>query len=271
MTKTLTIAPEQMTWDQLKAQCAELIKTGFLPAHLKTPEQAAAVALKAREMGIGMMEAFEGLYVIQGKVAMQGQLMLAQAYRTGLVESIDIKQEPTRCVVVIKRKGDERPYVCQFGAAEALSMGLSGKDNYRKQKGTMYKWRALSDALRSKFPDALAGVHTPEELGAAVRVVGDSIEVIAEQLPPTEIPGETHTSKPSGADRFINENELKLLHAKIDHFGFKKEDVKAYAKANYGKESSKDLTVSELSKLLKYLEFGEDPPGIEGPQEEGAK
>lgn len=67
-------------------------------------------------------------------------------------------------------------------------------------------------------------------------------------------------AKPSGSDRKINEDELKLLMARADHFGFQEEDIKAYIKKEFGKESRKDLTVEELTKVLKWME--QLPPGL---------
>jgi hypothetical protein len=276
MTNAMTAKPDtqiasrqEMTWAELKAQCAELIKTGFLPAHLKTPEQAAAVVLKGRELGIGMMQAFEGIYVISGKTAMVGQLMLAQAYRTGLVESLAVVFDADNtCQVSVTRKGDASPYKTRFGKVEALAMGLSGKDNYRKQFRTMAKWRALSDALRTKFPDALGGVYTPEELGAQVRVSGDSIEVIAEQLPPPPPPPDqpAETSRPVATDRVISDKELKYFMAKLNEFGIGEEDQKAYVVGSFNKTSRKNLTVLEMTQMIEHfnkLTMPQDPEARE--------
>lgn len=276
MTKALANKPPEavgqfvqerlMTWTELKAQCGELIKTGFLPAHLKTPEQAAAVVLKGRELGIGMMQAFEGIYVISGKTAMSGQLMLAQAYRTGLVSALEVKfDDKNVCHVSLTRQGDSAPYLTRFGPPEALAMGLSGKDNYRKQPRVMFRWRALSDALRVKFPDALGGVYTPEELGAPVHIIGNTLEVIAEQLPPPPPPPDqpAEISKPAAADRVINEKELKYLHAKMNEMGVEEVDQKAYVLNNFKKNTRKDLSVSEMSQMVEHFDMLTMPPDPE--------
>ena len=51
----------------------------------------------------------------------------------------------------------------------------------------MYQWRAISANFRITFPDVIAGMYTPEELGAEVRVTeDDDMEVVAvEQVPAT--------------------------------------------------------------------------------------
>ena len=44
-------------------------------------------------------------------------------------------------------------------------MGLTSKDNYRKQPGTMLQWRAITAVARLACPEALYGiVYTPDEL-----------------------------------------------------------------------------------------------------------
>jgi len=165
-------------WDALKEQAAMLVKSGFLPMSIKTPEQAIAIALTGKELGIGMMEAFRSINVIQGKPTIPPQLMLALANRTKELENITIDSNDDRCIVTVKRKGRE-PHAETFGVKEATDMGLMGRDNYKKQRGIMFKWRALAANLRVTFPDAMIGFYTPEEMGAEVKVGdGESMEVV---------------------------------------------------------------------------------------------
>lgn len=143
-------------------------------------------------------------------------------------------------------------------------MGLSSKDNYKKQKGVMYKWRALSDALRTKFPDALGGVYTPEELGATVRVVGDTLEV--ESIPAeTQLPADNTVEgaeKPSGSDREISEKELKYLHAKMNEFQISEDDQKKYVMEQFKKNSRKLLTLAEMTQMVNHFDSLTMPPGV---------
>ena len=163
-------------WQSMREQATMLVKSGFLPVAINTPEKAVAIALTAKEIGIGMMEGFRSINVIQGKPTVSPQLMLALANRTGQVEDIKITHGEDFCEITIKRKG-RTSYTCSFGVADATAMQLMGKDNYKKQAKTMFQWRALAANLRVTFPDVVLGLYTPEEMGAAV-TVGENEEMV---------------------------------------------------------------------------------------------
>lgn len=165
-------------WEAMKEQAAMLVKSGFLPPTVSTPEKAIAIAMTGKELGIGMMEAFRSINVIQGKPTIPPQLMLALANRTKELENITIQSTDEACTVIVKRKGRE-PHSETFGVKEATDMGLMARDNYKKQRGIMFKWRALAANLRVTFPDAMLGFYTPEEMGAEVKVgEGEAMEVV---------------------------------------------------------------------------------------------
>ncbi len=168
-------------WQTLKEQADMLVKSGFLPVSVNTPEKAIAIALTAKELGIGWMEGLRSINVIQGKPTISPQLMLAMANRTGQLEDIKIDATNERCIVTVVRKG-RQPHTVEFGAKEATDLGLINRDNYRKQPATMFQWRALAGNLRVSFPDVMLGFYTPEEMGANVKVgEGDTMEVLPDE------------------------------------------------------------------------------------------
>lgn len=162
-------------WQIIREQASTLIKSGFLPQSIKTPEQAMAIILTGRELGIGTMAALNNINVIQGKPTVSPQLMLALINKTREVEDIAIETSNEGATCTIKRRG-KTPYTASFGPKEAASMGLNTKDNYKKQPATMFKWRAVADAARVTFPDAILGMYTPDEMGAVVTEDGEIIE-----------------------------------------------------------------------------------------------
>ncbi len=157
------ISMDMERWQVMRSQADVLVKSGFLPPAINTPEKALAVMQKGRELGIGPMEAISSINVIQGKPSVSPQLMLALARRTG--ELSDMKMEATDkgATVTITRKG-QSPYSTSFGPAEATALGLMTKDNYKKQAGVMFQWRALAQNLRITFPDAISGLYTADEM-----------------------------------------------------------------------------------------------------------
>lgn len=150
-------------WEVLRKQADTLVKSGFLPTAVNTPEKAIAIIMKGRELGIGSMEALSSINVIQGKPSVSPQLMLALARRTGELEDLKMEATDKGATVTIKRKG-QSPYTTTFGIAEATALGLLQKDNYKKQPATMFQWRALAGNLRVTFPDAISGLYTVDEM-----------------------------------------------------------------------------------------------------------
>lgn len=165
-TKTGEIVPlaaEMDKWQAMRQQAEVLVKSGFLPPAVNTPEKALAIMQKGKELGIPPMEALSSINVISGKPSVSPQLMLALARRTN--ELLDMKMETSEkgATVTITRKG-QSPYTTSFGIKEATDLGLIGKDNYKKQPGTMFGWRALAANLRITFPDAISGLYLVEEM-----------------------------------------------------------------------------------------------------------
>ncbi len=164
--KTGEIVPMSLDmekWNLMRQQAETLVKSGFLPAAVNTAEKALAIMQKGKELGIPPMEALSSINVIQGKPSVSPQLMLALARRTG--ELLDMKMETSEkgATVTVTRKS-QSPYTTTFGVKEATDLGLMAKDNYKKQAGTMFGWRALAANLRITFPDAISGLYLVEEM-----------------------------------------------------------------------------------------------------------
>ena len=250
----------QNEWQQMKERAAMLIKTGFLPQSLKTPEQVIAVALVGRELGIGMMEAIRGVNIIQGKPSVSPQLMLALAIRTGQMESYSMKSDASGATVMVKRKGWPE-HIAKFGPAEAKALLLSEKDNYKKQAAVMYQWRALAQALRFTFPDAVSGIYTYDEMGADVKIEQDGSMTVrpeAAAVSPSEpvvaMPGER---KAEATDAQIVEPKDDSEREKMRAILFKfariawgssyEENFRKYLKAKFNTEHTSKLTLDELN------------------------
>ena len=181
--RTLTVAHPRTaadvigSLDDILRLGAVLVKSRMLPSSITTPEAAAAIILKGRELGIGPMEAFSGITVIQGKPTVSPQLMLSLINRSGLMADMAYDDDGNAARVTMRRKGQPSPHTETFSMEDARKLQLAGKDNWNKQPRTMRKWRAIAACARIKFPDVIAGMYTHEELGAEVDEDGEIIDV----------------------------------------------------------------------------------------------
>jgi hypothetical protein len=259
-------------WGAMKEQSNMLIKTGFLPPSIKTPEQVIAIALTGRELGIGMMESIRGINVIQGKPSVSPQLMLALARRTGEVEKFavhapgrpGVPPDHTGAECHVKRKG-EPEHVSVFGPKEAEALQLAGKDNYKKQAGVMYQWRAVAANLRVTFPDAISGLYTPEEMGADVNVDDEGNMTVKNPPPapavamPKEKAVDAQVVPPADPtpahEQGITDGERAMLFKLAKQaWGAKyEENLRKFIKAKYNTEHTSKLTPEQFQDAVNEL------------------
>lgn len=257
-------------WNTMKDQATMLVKSGFLPPAINTAEKVIAIALKGRELGVPMMEAISGIAVIQAKPAVSPQLMLALVRRTRELESFAVHApgkpgtppDETGAECHVKRKGQPE-HVTVFGPKEAKALQLIDKDNYKKQAGTMYQWRAVAANLRITFTDVISGLYTPEEMGAEVEVKEDGGLELKDQpavpMPKEKEPVQEAVIAPEPPRR-ISDAQRKKFFAMADEAGLSDDDKKKFVKAITGSESTKDLTQEQFQNLITALENALTPP-----------
>lgn len=175
--QTIPASNDYSDFELLHKTAKALVSTGFLPQSIKTPEQAIAIILTGRELGIGTMAALNTINVIQGKPTISPQLMLALIERSGQLENIQIEPHNGNAIRCTMKRRGRSPHTEYFGETEAAAMGLAGKDNYKKQAATMYKWRAVAACARVVFPDVILGLYLPDEMGADVDSDGEVVEL----------------------------------------------------------------------------------------------
>jgi hypothetical protein len=173
-------------WQILKEQAAMLLSTGFLPSAIKNAEQAIAIILKGRELGLPPMYSLSNISIINGKPCTGAEAIAALIYRDhGDHALIMVETTDERCVLKYKRRswGDWQEF--EFTAADAKRAGLYGKGTWTQYPATMLRWRAISAVGKLAFADTVGGLYTPEELGAEVQFDAQGeMEVIS---PPTAV------------------------------------------------------------------------------------
>lgn len=176
-TNTLALMPTQNEWDQIKEIANVAVKSGLLPSAIRTPEAAAIIALKGRELGLSPMVAFSHINVIQGKPTMSAEIMLAYIYKEHpTAEIVIVERTTTKCVIKARRPNEKDLTPFTWDMDRAKRMQLDQKDNWKKQPETMLFWRTITEMKRSKFPEVLMGVdYSPEEIEESVKDVTPKI------------------------------------------------------------------------------------------------
>ena len=145
----------------LSEMAKKVAPTGLLPSWIKTEGQALAIMAKGAELGVPPMAALAGLHMVEGKVFVSAELMLAVAIGRG-VRAEWVHTDGARARVRLSRRGFQ-PFEMEWTIAQAKAAGLAGKQNWTKYPDAMLRARCLSAALRAFCPDVTAGVYSDDE------------------------------------------------------------------------------------------------------------
>lgn len=210
-------APELATLERL----GDLLhKSGFAKG-ARTREQAVALVLMGREMGIPAMQALSTIHVIEGKPTAGVHVIGALLARGGVRWRV-AEHTHEVCTIVFERPGWQ-PATARFTLADARGAGLAGKDNWRKYPRNMLYARAFTEGARIIAPDLCCGLmYTPEEIAPDLAVDPDTgevagvvavVEATAVQEPPPPDRGEESQAPQPPASRPITDRQRKRAWA----------------------------------------------------------
>jgi hypothetical protein len=179
------------TFDGMMKQAEVLVRSGLLPAEVKTPAAAVAIMMTGRELSIPPMQAFRSIYVVKGKPTLSAQLMGALIFRAG--HSYKVAESTNEsCTIEFRRKTGET-YRHTFTIDDAERAGLKGGVTWKQYPKAMLFSRCMSAGARAFMPDVIAGMYTPEEIaGEAVRFDGEEFTVIEGEVHEAEPPKREH-------------------------------------------------------------------------------
>lgn len=142
-------------------------KAGIIPdAYRGKPADIIVAMGFGQSMGLSPAESLYRINVIKGKPTMSAELIAAQVRKAGHKLRISKDEANMSATCTIIRSDDpDYPFSVTRDKAWAAQMGLTGKDNYKKQPLTMLTWRAITACAREACPEALYGVaYTPDEM-----------------------------------------------------------------------------------------------------------
>jgi hypothetical protein len=153
------------------------INSGLIPRALDKPEKVLVIMALAQALDVPIMHALNSMYVVNGKPAMQADIMRALIFRSYPNATFEIKENTNKKCTILAGRPVSKPQEFSFTIEEAHQAGLTGKDVWKNYAKAMLLARATTIAARVLFADVLMGViYTPEELGAPVNEDGEVIE-----------------------------------------------------------------------------------------------
>jgi hypothetical protein len=213
-------AARLVEWAQAAKAAHELAvalsQTAFVPQQYRgKPGEATAAILAGAELGLDPLASLRAFDNIQGTVAPKAITLRAVAQAHG--HEVEVTDESdVRAVVAYRRRGSANWREVEWTIEQARSMGLAGKDNWKKQPKAMLVARATAEASRRVASDAILGIpYSSEELRdhperiqapATTRVTAAEItarrepaapEAPVEDEPPADFVGEPYL--PDGA------------------------------------------------------------------------
>ncbi len=237
-----------------------LVQSSFVPAAFRDkPIEATAAILAGSEVGLSPMSALRSFDIIQGQAAPRAITLRAIVQSFGHVMTLT-ESTATRCIMVGRRRGETESQRVVWTLDRAQQLGLTGKDQWKKQPQTMLVARATSELARLIAADAILGIgYTAEELTDGV--AGDPFAppgVEDTQPPaPAAAPTRTMSRKPRTDVDAITPEQLTKLHVSLNANGITDRDraLALYADVTgRAVESSKSLTKAEASQVIDRLE-----------------
>lgn len=260
------------SWAEVKNQAAVLVRSRFLPQHVKTPEQAVAIIQKGKELGMAPMQSFASIYVINGKTGIFADAQLGLILKNCPGTTYDFGElSNDRCEITFNRPGF-KPQTFSFSMDDAKAAGVTSNPTWKRYPRAMLRSRCISEAARSLFPDALVGAsYTPEELGADI--VSETISVEPDENPvlldsgtvdqPPVVEGDEGAGKKNleGEKRpddseviMITPAQTKKLKTLLGKTSITDDQYRSELKDMYGVTSSKGLTKDQATKYIKQLQ-----------------
>lgn len=151
--------------------CAAVQRSGMLPKHITTPQQALVTMLKGKELGLSPIVALSQVYVVGGKAEISGTIMEALLRKGGVSITTEVWTKEC-CRLVFKRQGFE-PFTSEFTIEEAKAAGLLKNSVWNAYTKDMLYWRALSRGARRIGADLIHGCYVEGEIKDAPEIIRD--------------------------------------------------------------------------------------------------
>lgn len=252
---------------------AELISNaGMLPtAYRGKPADILLAVGLGSSMGLSPAESLMRIHVIQGRPTASAELIAANVRKAG--HTLRVQGDETGARATIRRADDpDFEYESTWTLDRAKKMGLTDKDQWKKQPGTMMRWRAITEVARLACSEALYGVtYVTEEIDDSPRQPSRPSGPTPQftQQHPTPEPTDVSDAEVVEDEPGITPQQSKALHASFNDAGItEREQRLAYCQHLTGRDiaSSSDLTKAEASDVIDALKADAEAADTEQPE-----
>lgn len=149
----------------LVAMGDQLVKTGFLPDHIRTGTQFAAIVMTGKELGMTTMRATRSLFLVKGKVIEDAASQLARFKAAGGHAKF-LELDETKAVLWLKHPNSDE-HTETWTVEDSKRAGLVG-GNHEKHRKAMLRSRAITSGLKSVGWDGAVGAYDAAEFAEEV-------------------------------------------------------------------------------------------------------
>jgi len=128
----------------------------------KNPQEAMAIMLLCQAENLHPAIAMRDFHVIEGRPALKADAMLARFQQAGGKVEWKVYTDAEVTGVFSHPQGSSLEVT--WTLAQAKSIGIAGKNNWKNYPRAMLRARCLSEGIRAVYPGCVVGVYTPEEV-----------------------------------------------------------------------------------------------------------
>lgn len=205
---------EGITFADLVTMGEQLAKTGFLPDHIRTGPQFAAIVMTGRELGMSPMRAVRSLQMVKGKVVEDAASQLARFKASGGRATFEHLDDVKAVLRITHPNGDE--HVETWTIDDAKKAGLMG-GMVSKYPKAMLRSRVITAALKSVGWDGAVGAYDPAELVDHTEPAPQT-QSEPEVLPPA--PKKPTPAPPAEVKRIIDLAQLLIEAPDVDTISY---------------------------------------------------
>ena len=143
------------------------VRSGMFP-DCKSQAQGIVKILAGRELGLTPFQSMSGIYLVNGRLALQSNVMSGLVRKSKRYDFNVVKIDDEGCSIdffdISIPEAPKKLGTSSFGKADAAKTGKINSETYKSYPRNMYYARALSNGARWYCPDAIMGYHSYEEM-----------------------------------------------------------------------------------------------------------